>query len=130
MFNQLLDSHFQLFALAPEGSDISVRLSELKARILEYKDVMVNIDKSLRGFLQVADVMHQANLKEQKLAIESSRINFENIRKKRNNKSKKKVVEVRKYQQRWQRMVGDVTDGVGSYAVELLRLDTDEVVIY
>jgi hypothetical protein len=77
----------------------------------EYRSIMIEIDSSLRGFLQLFDGMHQDNVKASK-SLNSTK------QQKRGQKGKEK-----KYQQRWQRMLGDVTDGVGSYAVELLRLD-------
>jgi hypothetical protein len=79
---------------------------------------MTGIDESLRGFLKVSHEVDQKRVK----ALEVKK-KLSQAERKVKKKAQKPKVDQKKYQQRWTRMVGDVTDGVGAYAVELLRLD-------
>lgn len=121
LLSLILDAHLHAFNLAAPDSNLHQRLTALGKIVCEYKNVSALIDGALR-----APMHHAAQRLKQRKALKLAAAKQS---KKLASKSAAPPAAEKKYQQRWQRMVGDVTDGVGVYAIEMLKLDTNSVLV-
>ncbi|KAJ3217176.1 hypothetical protein HK099_005583 [Clydaea vesicula] len=110
LFSILIDAQYAFLIME---TNIHSRILSLRHIILNYKECCFLMETKLRGALSSVHFELKDNAENK---LKPKDYNY-------SNKGSKKSTDFKEKGKKWERMVGDVTDGVGHYAVEVFKLD-------
>lgn len=108
----LIDSHYSMILLEEK---LYPKVQELKSSIALYREICTLMEKSLRGYL---GIFHKERIQRDKKIADDLQDAKDRERDGKKYKNKKQPKKERVYLQRWDKMVSELNDGLGAYAIQ------------